>query len=839
MPATAADDEHLWLKVKGTQIVTSAESDGGERLFIPAGIGYGRDVMIYPRHYPPGDERILQFCKERGLNTVRLAFYTLYFNSVENRPIDIQEHVQNHIDPVIAAARKQGMYVILDCHEFMSGTIDEDDAREDQHVPKWGEEKIQQWINAWKIVASRYKDEPHVLGYELLNEPHVTPTADLRDNYRRCIQAIREVDKRHIIILGNETWTHARSMERTWGDIATTIDAPHNNVVFAFHDYPDDNHPWLVEEYVTTFRDKHGVPVLCTEFGALNWKKSETVCRNFLAGMHMLFAKEGIGWMIWCLRTLEDHPRDSYNTVDETGLGPPIVFDSCPYSDLWPAVARVTASPMPLPKRPPFVVPDALPGQEIIMEANTDGYPSDLSYSWEVSSDGVSWSKISGDTELYKDTNTARLRIRGATALMSGYYYRYIAANPAMTVSGTATLTVKAPVLSAPAALVVDAITGELYVTDANQHTIYKITADASGISLFAGAIGQSGTLNASGTAARFNQIAGIDIDTQSGGLVVADTGNSTLRILNSAAAVNSLAGSPGLAGFTDGSGTNAFFRNPAAVVADNMGNIYVADTDNHVIRMVTPEGIVTTIAGTPQVSGTLDGSGTHAQFKNPAGIAFAGNTLYIADTGNHTIRFITPADDAHQVFTLAGQPGSHGSADGDMATAARFHSPRGLLVDGDTVYVADTGNSLIRKIEISAGKVATIAGYPGDDGDGDSGVMPGVPGFKDGQGNDAWLRHPEDIAIASDGTLYVADTGNAAIRKIAADNNATVSTLTPDMIELNPPTPPPPVDPPPSSGGSSGSGGGGGGVPSHWFFAIIIALVIIRARKPGKIFLP
>jgi aryl-phospho-beta-D-glucosidase BglC (GH1 family) len=232
----------------------------------------------------------------------------------------------------------------------MSSEIDEATAREQQKTNRWDDATIQRWIDSWVTVAKRYKDDPHVLGYELMNEPHDLPAEVARENYTRCIRAIRKVDQKHILLVGNNNWSHARAMEATWGPVASTVDAPFNNIVFAFHDYPDDNHPWIVQDHVTAFRDTHKVPVMCTEFGATHWNKSETVCREFLAGMHTIFAKEDIGWMIWALKKLEDNPRSPYNEVDKTGLGPPRVYDSCPYSDLWVPAARIMASPMPKPK---------------------------------------------------------------------------------------------------------------------------------------------------------------------------------------------------------------------------------------------------------------------------------------------------------------------------------------------------------------------------------------------------------------------------------------------------------------------------------------------------------
>lgn len=331
-----ANDEYAWLKVKGKEIVTSPESKGGERVFVPVGIGYCRDVII-----PAQDEEVMKFCKERNLNTIRLPFYTRFFNNRETEPLDIEEHIRDFILPVVEAAKRNNMYVILDDHGYFTAKIDEAKARQSQKAPRWSEKGFEEWIRRWVKVAEFFKDEPAVLGYELLNEPHDISPEMTRKWYTRCLKAIRAVDIRHIILVGNADWSHARAMEKTWGATASTVDAPFNNVVFIFHDYPEDNHPHQVAESITAFRDKHNVPVLCTEFGATHWNKSETVCRSFIAGMVTLFAREKVGWMIWALKRLEDNPRTPH-------VAPR--FDSCGYSDIWIPAARITASPVPQPR---------------------------------------------------------------------------------------------------------------------------------------------------------------------------------------------------------------------------------------------------------------------------------------------------------------------------------------------------------------------------------------------------------------------------------------------------------------------------------------------------------
>lgn len=346
VPSAYAQADWAWIRVDGPKLMTSPSSKGGTRPFLPVGIGYCRDVIIKAQ-----DDAVMQFCKAHHLNTVRLAFYTRFFNSKSDQPIDIDEHIRTFVDPVVQAAKKEKLYVILDNHEYLSAKIDEKTARQKQSARPWDEQAIQEWIATWRKVAKHYRNEPYVLGYEILNEPHDIAPEEARRILSRCVKAIREVDKRHIILLGNHNWSHSRALEDTWGPVASTVDAPYNNVAFTFHDYPEDDHPWKVMENVTAFRKKHGVPVLCTEFGATQWNKSETVCREFEAGMLAVFAKENVGWMVWALKTLTDNPRNPYNVVDKTGLGPPPSHDSCQYSDIWAPVARIMATPVPEPAR--------------------------------------------------------------------------------------------------------------------------------------------------------------------------------------------------------------------------------------------------------------------------------------------------------------------------------------------------------------------------------------------------------------------------------------------------------------------------------------------------------
>jgi len=188
-------------------------------------------------------------------------------------------------------------------------------------------------------------------------------------------------------------------------------------------------------------------------------------------------------------------------------------------------------------------------------------------------------------------------------------------------------------------------------------------------------------------------------------------------------------AGDMGGAGNVDGTGSAARFNSPFGVAADSAGNVYVADTFNHTIRRITPTGAVSTLAGTAGVTGSADATGATARFSSPFGIATDGaGNVYVADTNNHTIRKITPAG---EVSTLAGTAGVTGSTDATGA-AARFGSPLGVATDSaGNVYVTDSGNNTIRKIT-PAGVVSTVVGVPGQKGF-VPGALPGLLAFPRG----------------------------------------------------------------------------------------------------------
>jgi sugar lactone lactonase YvrE len=206
--------------------------------------------------------------------------------------------------------------------------------------------------------------------------------------------------------------------------------------------------------------------------------------------------------------------------------------------------------------------------------------------------------------------------------------------------------------------------------------------------------------------------------------------------------------------GSTDDTGAAARFYGPGGVAVDAAGNVYVADTGNHTIRKVTAAGAVTTFAGAAGVPGSTDGPGSAARFAGPSGIAVdrSGN-LYVADRDNHTIRKITSSG---VVTTLAGKAGQLGTADG-TGSAAAFYDPSGVAVDSaGNVYVADTDNYTIRKVT-AGGTVTTLAGSPSQ------------LGSADGTGSAASFDSPSGVAVDGAGTVYVADYYSRAVRVVTA----------------------------------------------------------------------
>ncbi|MHB1287110.1 MAG: esterase-like activity of phytase family protein [Leptospirales bacterium] len=235
--------------------------------------------------------------------------------------------------------------------------------------------------------------------------------------------------------------------------------------------------------------------------------------------------------------------------------------------------------------------------------------------------------------------------------------------------------------------------------------------------------------------------------------------------------------------GAIDGPGIESRFEFPQGIIAGPDGTLYIADTGNDMIRKISTGGVaggvqvplhlhhmsvmVETVAGVNHHARYRDGIGTGARFNNPEGMAITpdGKTLYVADSRNNMIRKIDLA--SKTVSTVAGHT-FPSSGDG-VGKSAGFESPKGLAIspDGKTLYVADSGNNMIRKIDLATSTVTTLAG---------AGKL--MSGYADGVGTQATFKEPRSLAVSPDGqTLYIADTRNHLIRKMILATNS-VSTL-------------------------------------------------------------
>jgi sugar lactone lactonase YvrE len=266
----------------------------------------------------------------------------------------------------------------------------------------------------------------------------------------------------------------------------------------------------------------------------------------------------------------------------------------------------------------------------------------------------------------------------------------------------------------------------------------------------------EPGYSNGVGSQARFDMPLGMAID-NAGTVYVADSNNSLLRSVTRAGVVSTLSGWEVAGPGVPPGGRPAQFTQPIGLAGDAAGNLYLASWDS-TIKKLTWAGtnwLVSTIAGAPWTHGSADGIGSQARFGFLWGLASDTHTnLYVVDLGNETIRKLSPLGTNWYVTTLAGTPGVPGMNDGTNGDA-QFTYPRGLAADAaGNVFVADTGNHSIRRITPS-GVVTTIAGS-----------RPNI-GSVDGLGNVAQFLFPNWVAVDPSGALYVADQYNSAIRKL------------------------------------------------------------------------
>jgi len=292
---------------------------------------------------------------------------------------------------------------------------------------------------------------------------------------------------------------------------------------------------------------------------------------------------------------------------------------------------------------------------------------------------------------------------------------------------------------------------GNVYVADYGNNLIRKIVVSTGVVSTFAGST-THGSANGIGAAASFYGPWGIAYD-GIGNLYVADYGNNMIRkIVISTRAVTTLAGST-TGGLLNATGSAAKFYLPVGVACDGNGNVFVADLGNNMIRqIVASTGVVTTLAGSA-TSGSNDGIGTSAKFNYPNGVAYDDNgNLFVADANNYEIRKIVISTGV--VTTIAGSTTQSSPMDG-VGTSASFGNPNGISYDSNgNLYITDGISNEIRKLVISTLAVTTIAGST-------------TSGSNDGIGSLASFKDPFGLTFDSSGNLYIADTFNNEIRMI------------------------------------------------------------------------
>ena len=341
-------------------------------------------------------------------------------------------------------------------------------------------------------------------------------------------------------------------------------------------------------------------------------------------------------------------------------------------------------------------------------------------------------------------------------------HYAVTITNPNGNLTSVAAALAVAPALSftAPMGVVSDA-SGNLYVSDRADHAIWKVSFSASAQAwtktLLAGVEGVPGSVDtAPGVTALFRNPSALALDPTTGNLLVADTGNSTIRQIAPNGTVTTLAGTAGMPGAVDAKGALARFNAPSglAVVVNGgvYGGAYIADSQNHTIRFLATDGTVSTYAGMAGQPGHTDASGTSAQFDQPTGLALAASgTLYVADYGSSCIRKVASGA---QVSTLSGVANTPGFINGG-GTIAEFNQPAGIALDATgNLWVADTYNHVIRMIAPD-GTTSGIAGA-------------GSLGNADGTNSTALFDLPSGItAVTSSGNLVVADTANHMLRQV------------------------------------------------------------------------
>ncbi len=418
-------------------------------------------------------------------------------------------------------------------------------------------------------------------------------------------------------------------------------------------------------------------------------------------------------------------------------------------------------------------VAGALPAEESLAPGQTGTFTthaggSPVSYQWQRMPIGTTtWSNLSNGST-YGGVATPTLTISGVTLAMSGDQFQCVVtyAGSVTATTPATTMVVEAPLTTAayagvvgttgtadgsaaganfnfPSGVALDS-SGNLYVADFSNNTIRKITPAGQVSTPYTG----------------LNEPNSIVADS-SNNFYIAATGDDAIYKISSSGVLSVFAGTVGTAGFNNATGTAAEFNQPNGVAVDKSGNVYVADTDNFLIRKITSSGKVTTLAGKTGTQGYVDATGTAAEFGYPAGVAVdSSGNVYVADLAANVVRKITSGG---VVTTFAGQLNGTGAVDG-IGRKAQFNGPVGVAIDSaNNLYISDaqvppmgstaSGNCLLRKITPNA-VVSTLVGDPG------------VAGSNLGTGSAAQFYSPQNVVISSvNGELFIADVFNQVIR--------------------------------------------------------------------------
>ncbi len=317
--------------------------------------------------------------------------------------------------------------------------------------------------------------------------------------------------------------------------------------------------------------------------------------------------------------------------------------------------------------------------------------------------------------------------------------------------------------LTSPRAVAVDG-SGNVYISDFSGNRVRKVTLSTGVITTVAGngtyGFSEDGT---QATSALLGNPAGIAVDA-AGNLWIAEYRNHCIRYVSASTGLLSTVagiGGPASGGYSgDGDAApSAQLKNPLGVTRDASGNLYVADYGNHCVRKVTHStGLISTVAGTGETSGFFGdgGAATAALLDHPRRVAVdvQGN-LFISDTDNQRVRVVL-ATNSH-IYTVAGTGTAGYNGDSILATAAQLNDPIGLGFDtAGNLYIADSGNNRIRQIATVTGIITTVAGGGSTLGDG-------------GPATSAALNAPQGVAARGAGTYYIADGGNARVRRVTA----------------------------------------------------------------------